>query len=96
MTKLMNIAMNALAMELENNLFSKVEGRRNWVIRVQTSSQTGNRFIYYKGGFGKACRLNCMEAYLRDIANEKIRWYEFTYKKDYLKALEILKECGIE
>ena len=84
--------MNLAVMEIENTIGSKVDGRRNWVIRMETWGE--KRVIAYRGGFGKADRGGWLSARLTDIGEKKIRWYEFTYKKDYMAALNKIKEGG--
>lgn len=86
--------MNLVAMDIENKIGSRVEGRRNWVIRVETLSN-GKRIVSYCGGFGEAVREGWMSASLTKIGKKKIRWYEFTYKKDYMNALSKLADIGI-
>lgn len=83
---------NLIVSESISNLASKVEGRRNWVIRIHTKFN----HIYYAGGYGQARRYGMMEAYLQEISNCGVIWLEFTYKKDYLQALEKLQALGYE
>ena len=78
-----------------DDLCSKVEGRRNWVIRFE-KNYAGKYHILYKGAFGIACNRGLLEEYLMYMAEHKTKWIYFTYKKDYLKALEALKALGIE
>ena len=78
-----------------NDLCSKVEGRRNWVIRFE-KNYTGKYHILYKGAFGIAYDRGLLTEYLTYLAEHKTKWIYFTYKKDYLKALEALKNLGIK
>ena len=88
-----NILNEMINMEIENALNSRVIGRRNWVIRVQ-NTEDNERYICYAGGFGQANRYGYLSERLSFIAERKVRWYEFTYKKDFLSALEELKKLG--
>ena len=78
-----------------NNLCSKVEGRRNWIIRTELNSN-GEMKIVYKGGYGEGRRRNVDSEYLWYMAKYNVSWVYFTYKKDYIKALEYLADLGIE
>lgn len=74
-------------MLLEEQLFSKVPGRRNWAIRVEHKDK-----IAYVGKFkALADRGFLSPTKLKTIAEKKIRWYEFTYKKDFMPMVFILK-----
>lgn len=99
MKELMEMALELATMEVENTMRSKVDGRRNWVIRVETWHTTdGNskRVITYRGGFGIASDRGYLGCFLREIGERKIRWYEFTYKKDYKAAVEKLLAAGAD
>lgn len=97
MKKMMDMALELVAMEIENTLQSKVPGRRNWVIRVETwHTNNGNskRVITYRGGYGYAADRGLLGCFLRDIGERHIRWYKFTYKHDYMAAVAKLTESG--
>jgi len=94
MNKLVEMAVALTVMEVENTLHSKVDGRRNWVIRVETWTTTDGerkRVITYRGGYGFACDHGFMGCFVREIGERNIRWYTFTYKKDYQAAVNALK-----
>lgn len=91
---MMEMAMDLIAMQLDEAIISKVDGRRNWVIRVE--NRDGKRVITYKGGYGEAVRWGEMSCLLREIGEKKIRWYTFTYKKDYIEALKTLDNLDIK
>lgn len=80
-------------MVIENEINSKVEGRRNWVIRTEV--RNGKKVIPYAGGYGRAVDIGWVGPELiTTIVKNSIRWYEFTYKKDYLEALKKLENKG--
>lgn len=90
--------MEMTLMEVENTLRSKIPGRRNWVIRVETrhtNDSNSKRVITYRGGFGYAADRGFLECFLREIGERRIRWYEFTYKRDYMAAIAKLTENGV-
>lgn len=88
-------AINLLTMELDEAIISKLDGRRNWVIRVETNSNN-ERIISYHGSYGEARRWGYLSCMLRELGIRKIRWYKFTYKKDYKAALELLLAIGVK
>jgi len=92
MNELMRTALELIETEVEGAINSKVDGRRNWVIRVETIN--GQRVITYCGGYGEALRYGRMSCLLRELGQYKIRWYKFTYKKDYKDALSKLMAAG--
>ena len=94
MTELMETLVGLSVMTIENELGSKVEGRRNWVIRTEKSPATGKLYILYSGGYGEASRKGLLQASLSEICKYSVRWYEFTYKADYLEALDKLTKAG--
>lgn len=93
MTELMNIVENLVAMEIENKMNSKVEGRRNWLIRTEVMN--GVKYIMFCGGYGEGDRRGWLAPeMIANIGKYSIRWYTYTYKKDYLEAVKMLKENG--
>lgn len=68
-------------------LEEKVIGRRNWVIKTKDNTAT----LY---GWGQAKREGVLCERLVTIAKHNINWFEYTYKKDALSALDTLKEHG--
>jgi hypothetical protein len=76
-------------MDRENTLGSKVNGRRNYIIRVEDNCK-----IVFAGMMGEARRRGETAEYIRYIILHHVRWYEFTYKKDFKEALDKLKEMG--
>lgn len=97
MNKLMEMAVALTAMEVENTLHSKVNGRRNLVIRVETWTTTNGerkRVITYRGSYSFACDRGFMSCFVKEIGEREIRWYTFTYQKDYKAAVDALKAAG--
>ena len=72
-----------------NNIGSKVNGRRNYFIRTEIID---GKFYVFGCGMGEAVDRGITKCYLREIEEYHIRMYEFTYKKDFTKTLQILKE----
>lgn len=69
-------------------LESYVMGRRNWVIKTYD-----NRAIF--GSWGVAKRNGQLRSVtFQDMADHKIHWLEYTYKKDALTALKELENIG--
>ena len=87
-----NLLTEIATMNVENNLGSKVRGNKNWAIRVMTYSDD------YKpaevGRYGTMNKLGYLGASFKDIAKYQIRWYYFTYKKDFDEAVKKLEENG--
>lgn len=80
-------------MLIENEVNSKVESRRNWVIRTEIRNE--KKVIPYAGSYGKAVDIGWVGPELvMTIVKNSIRWYVFTYKKDYLEALKELESKG--
>ena len=76
----------------ENSEVSNVTSRRNWVIRTEVWD--GEPIIFWAGRYGEARRLGLLSEFVSLIAKNKIRWYEYTYKADFEKALQILRAAG--
>lgn len=83
------ILAETLLMHVEGEICSKVSGRRNWILRVT------HAYKYVDcGGAGRMKAKHMTSEFLKTIAERKIRWYEFTYKKDLLKAVEAFEKKG--
>ena len=87
------IIAEVIVMDITNKIISKVEGNRNWVIKTEVYD---GKKVAICNRFGELKRRGHMVELLKTIAKYHIRWYEFTYKKDYMKAIEILKNNGYE
>jgi hypothetical protein len=72
----------------EETLCSKVQGRRNWVIRTEFINN--KMYVRYAGSFGGADRFGYLTESLQYMAEHHVRWYVFTYKKDYTETLNKL------
>ena len=74
----------------ENGLLKEIiRGRRNWVIRQERKYKVAR-----VGGFGEMDRCGLMCESLTSIADLRIWWAEYTYKKDLINALKLLEEQG--
>ena len=90
--EILNIATELVEMEKINDIMSILPGKRNWVIRIGVYD--GEKTIDYSGTFGNAAKKGYMGAMVKTIIDYKIRWFEYTYKKDFLTALSLLKNLG--
>lgn len=91
MTELTKIAIELVEMDVVNNLCSKLDGRRNWTIRIEEREDVK---VAYVGGYGVMKRRGMLGAFLKSIAKYHIRWFEYTYKKDFKKAVKVLEDNG--
>lgn len=85
-------------MDIENKLFSNVKGNRNWAIQTKRYiNDDGIELKWaYVARYGMMERRGCFSEFLTDIAKYHIRWYKFTYKKDFEEAIKILESDGYE
>lgn len=90
MTELTKIAVGLVQMDIENTLGSKVKGRRNWAIRIENHD---GKKIAWVGGYGQMRRRNLLGEYIRIINKYQIRWFEYTYKKDFKVAVKALEDA---
>ena len=79
----------ALSIVLDNNLFNKVEGRRNYAIITYDNK-------FWAVGFGEAKRRGLLCWYLRTMGEHNIHIVAFTYKKDFSHAIEVLTTAGMQ
>lgn len=91
---MLEIIQGLTEMMIDNELHSKVSGNRNWIIKVE-NADSGNRYITYAGRPGNASYF-MQRGFITDIVKYKIRWYYFTYKKDFDEAIEKLTSIGIK
>ena len=91
MTELTKIAVELVKMDVESTLGSKVEGRRNWAIRIENHDGVK---VAYVGAYGQMRRRNLMSEYIRIIKKYQVRWFEYTYKKDFKAVVKALEEAG--
>ena len=85
------MAINTLVLTEAGRLISKIDGRRNYVIRWETKDN-----IAYAGGMGVMRCRGLMGEYIAYMSNHGTTWAEFTYKKDFKAALKALEEKQIE
>lgn len=91
MTELTKIAVEMVKMDVENELGSKVDGRRNWAIRIENH---GDVKVAYVGGYGRMAKRNLLGEYVRIIKKYQIRWFEYTYKKDFKAVVKALEDAN--
>lgn len=96
MIELMEMAINLINMDYENSLYSEVKGNRNWSIRTEHYVIADNEEIKiaYVGRHGALERRHMFSEFIRDIIKYNIRWYNYTYKKDFEKNITRLAENG--
>ena len=87
---LTNMVAELMAQELENKIVSKLQGRKNYIIRTEINCL--GKPVAYVGTQKDMRRWGMLSAMLKDMATYHIRWYEFTYKKDVLTMLDVLRE----
>ncbi len=92
MNKILEMCAELIEARDLDNLVSKVDGRNNYMIRIDM--RNGHYKITYAGGFGRG-KIFCGE-YVSIICKNHTRWFFYTYKKDYKEALQILNNLGIE
>ena len=90
MNNILKTAIDIYALIESGKIISKVNGRRNYVIRLEMKDKYA-----FVGGFGQMSRRGLMSEFLSYISKHGTTWAEYTYKKDFLKAIEILKENEI-
>lgn len=90
MTELMEMAIELKKMEEENNIMSNVKGNRNWGIKTEIFPKSGDKYAYI-GRYGALRRRGLMSEFIKDIIKYRIRWYEYTYKKDFEEAVTMLE-----
>lgn len=91
MTELTKIAVELVKMDVESTIGSKVDGRRNWAIRTENH---GDVKVAYVGAYGQMRRRNLMSEYIRIIKKYQVRWFEYTYKKDFKAVVKALEDAG--
>ena len=96
MTELMKMAIEIIDMETENEIFSNCKGNRNWGIRIEHYMTADGAEIKkaYVGRYGALQRRGLLGAFIKDIGKYHIRWYEYTYKKDFETVITTLAENG--
>ena len=94
--ELMEMAIGMAKMKRENKLFSNVKGNRNWAIRTErwTNDEGIERKVAYVSRYGMMARRGMFSEFVRVIVKYNIRWYEFTYKKDFEEAIKLLEVDG--
>ena len=88
MSKVTETVVSLMKMEIENELGSVVRGNRNWAIKTMV---LGELKIAYVGRYGAMKRRGLMGDRIAAIEKYNIRWYKYTYKRDFEKALKMLE-----
>ena len=92
MTRMIN---ELAAGAVEKPLCSNVCGNRNWAIKIDESISAIDGKPFYQVFCGKHRQLlehRQFSESLSWIREHHTRWYHFTYKKDFEKALAVLKD----
>lgn len=89
MNNLTDIAVASLILTETGKAISKLNGRRNWTIRMEMVDKKA-----YVGTFGLLNRRGFNSEFLSYMASHGTCWAEFTYKKDFNDAIDALKENG--
>lgn len=91
MKKIMKNAVSAIALTQSGKAISKLYGRRNYVIRMEMNDKEA-----LIGGYGVMRRRGLMSEYLIYMAQHGTTWAEFTYKKDFVTAINALEKNGFK
>lgn len=91
MGELFKMAINALVLTETGKAISKVKGRRNWVIRMEMVDKKA-----YIGGMGAMRRNGLMSEFLVYMSKHGTAWAEYTYKQDFLTAIDALENNGFK
>lgn len=78
--------------QISEKIVSKLDGNKNWMIHTEINN--GKPRIRFAGRKGQGEVFQT--CFLSEMAKYHYRWFYFTYKKDYKKALEILLANGVE
>lgn len=87
MTNEVKTALEAIGMVEVGGYASRVRGRRNYSVRIETSKK-----VAFVGGHGAMKSRRLMSEYLKTIAKYGITWVSFTYKKDLFAFIRNLEE----
>ena len=93
MEELLKMALDLKKMTEENKVMSIIRGNRNW--EIKTTNYNGRKCAYV-GRHGAMKRNGQLGAFIRDIGKYNIRWYTYTYKKDFDDALTMLEKNNYE
>ena len=89
MRELHDLAVEMMALSIEERLMSKVDGAKRYAVKVSHQSH-----MAVAGAYGMMKRRNFLTASVKDITKNDIRWYTFSYKKDFLETVHRLEENG--
>ena len=85
----MKNVINAMILTEMGHAVSKVNGRRNYVIRMEMNDKRA-----YVGTMGAMVSHRLMSERLSYMAEHGTSWAEYTYKKDWQAAVNALAENG--
>ena len=91
MNELFKMAVDTLVLTETGKAIGKIKGRRNWVIRMEMADKEA-----YVGGMGVMSRRGLMSEFLTYMVKHGTTWAEYTYKKDFLTAVNALENNGFD
>lgn len=87
----MKNVVSAIVLTQSGKAIGKLYGRRNYVIRMEMNDKEA-----LIGGYGVMRRRGLMSEYLTYMAQHGTTWAEFTYKKDFITAINALEKNGFK
>ena len=91
MKEIVKNTMSAIVLAESGRVISKLYGRRNYIIRMEINDKEA-----IIGNFGVMQRRGLMSEYLVYMAQHGTTWAEFTYKKDFIAAIDMLEKNGFK
>lgn len=91
MKEIVKNTMSAIILAESGKAISKLYGRRNYAIRMEMNDKKA-----LIGGYGVMQRRGLMGEYLSYMAEHGTTWAEFTYKKDFVTAINALEKNGFK
>ena len=83
--------MSVIILTETGRAISKLYGRKNYVIRMEMNDKEA-----LIGNYGVMQRRGLMSELLVYMARHGTTWAEFTYKKDFIAAVNALAESGFK
>ena len=91
MTNILETALTSVILAESGKAISKVRGRRNYSIRMEMVDRKA-----YVGGFGMMDSRGLLGEFLYYMAEHGTTWAHFTYKKDFMAAVNALENNGFK
>lgn len=91
MKEIVKNTMSAIILTESGRVISKLYGRRNYIIRMEINDKKA-----LIGSFGVMQRCGLMSEYLVYMAQHGTTWAEFTYKRDFVTAINTLEKNGFK